>query len=99
MSEDAQRAGLLLYTSLLFLLQAALIRRSSGLGWSIAASNVALSVLYVYEAAAMVWQPGLETHDTVQSLLRLGVAATVTWAVWELARGRRWARSAGRGEE
>ena len=43
--------------------------------------------LFGLAAARRLW-PGIEDWDAVQSLSRLAVAATLTWAVWELARLR-----------
>ena len=96
MGEEAQRGFVLLYIAVFCLLEALLLRRQSRLGRAMAASRWAMAARFGLAAARRLW-PGIEDWDAVQVLSRLVVAATVTWAVWELARGRR--RSAGRGEE
>lgn len=87
MGEEAQRGLVLLYIASFCVLEALLLRRESRLGRAMAASRWAMAAMFGLGAARRLW-PGIEDWDAVQSLSRLAVAATLTWAVWELARGR-----------
>ena len=88
MGEEAQRGLLLLYIASFCLVEALLLRRESRLGRAMAASRWAMAAMFGLTAARRLWWPGIEDWDAVQLGLRLAVAATLTWGVWELARAR-----------
>ena len=87
MGEEAQRGLVLLYIAVFCVLEAEMLRRQTRLGRAMAASRWAMAAMFGLAAARRLW-PGIEDWDTVQSLSRLAVAATLTWAVWELLRAR-----------
>ena len=78
--------ALLDYIGFFGLLCAALIMREGRLGWAMFAKNIAYGLGFTYAAVIAVF-PALQRED-VLVVLRVAIAATLTWASVELVIAR-----------
>lgn len=87
MNGETIDALLIAWICAFLILKVLLIRKDGRLGWSLAAANAAIGTAYLFALGTRAWPP-LGEADRALDAIRVAVAVSVSWSVWELVRAR-----------